>query len=406
MQQKPSIFIYNPTCEIAIANGTVSFMPNKTLQQFEHDLDILPLYFATADDYVLVHQIPESSYLEYLQSVGVELPIFKVFDEAINDNAFIDMPKQSLQPWGWSATMHHQLKELKPSCSSSFLHQPNANWQSHHKNFYSRKKALEVLKDLITNNDTLDFITSNQMGKVCVAVEEIELLLEQHQKIVIKTPWSSSGRGLQVLRKNYLNQSIIQWINGSLSEQGYLMVEPLLDKVADFSLQYHINNKGDIQFLGNAYFTTNSNGQYAGNLLGETPAIIRENISAEKMEVLEKQVAIALDNADFTNNYTGFLGVDCLLFNDHDSLKIHPCVEINLRYNMGILGCYLNRYLHHKSKGEFKIYFHPKRAFADFNKEMQQRYPFEIENGKWRKGYLPLVAPTPEKQFGAYVLLI
>ena len=31
----PNIYIYNPTCEIAIANGTLSFFPNKTLSKFE-----------------------------------------------------------------------------------------------------------------------------------------------------------------------------------------------------------------------------------------------------------------------------------------------------------------------------------------------------------------------------------
>ncbi len=405
MQQNPNIFIYNPTCEIAIANGTVSFMPNKTLQQFEQDLDMLPLYFATSGDYVLVHQIPGKKFLQQLQSAGVDLPFFKNRNDAVNDADFLNMPKQSLQPWGWSAAIHHLLKEMKPSCSKSFLNQPNAYWKVEHKEFYSRKKALEVLKIILNNNITDNFIASQQTGKICTSITEIKEFLQEHSQIVIKTPWSSSGRGLQVLRKNYLNQSIIQWINGSLKEQRYLITEPLLNKIADFSLQFHINQQGDISFLGNAYFTTNSNGQYAGNILGHTPDIIQQYISQEQISALAEQVAKALKNAHFPDNYCGFLGVDCLLFQDNNSIRIHPCLEINLRYNMGILGCFLNKYLHCNTKGEFKIYFQPKRSFADFNAEMEKKYPFKMENGKWKKGYLPLTAPAPEKQFGAYVIL-
>ncbi|WP_421919246.1 hypothetical protein [Marinifilum sp.] len=402
----PKIFVYNPTCEIAIANGTVSYMPNKMLSRFERDLDVLPMYFADENDVILVNQLPDRDFRNLIEAAGILLPNFKPFDECIQDKDFIISAKESLEPWGWSPRIHHIFKHLKDSCQQEFKNRPNAYWNDKHKDLYSRKKALEVLNHFLNKADSNLYISKNQIAKVCYSLAEIKGLIETCKQIVIKAPWSSSGRGLQVLRQSHLNDSIIQWINGTLDVQGYVMVEPLLNKKYDFSFQYHIDEKGKIEFRGNGYFKTNSNGQYDSNILGGMPKEMKEFLSDERMQKLSGGIKQALISCGIAQNYCGHLGIDCMLYSDQKGeMKVQPCLEINLRYNMGTLALLFDQYLHHDTKGEFKVHFQPKSTFDQFHKEMVKNHPLKWKDGKWHEGYLPLVSFNQNKLFGAYLLL-
>lgn len=402
----PKIFIYNPTCEMAIANGTVSFMPNKTLTKFKQNLDVLPLFFAGKNDTVLVHQMPDQKFLELLKNAGVSVPNFKQLTLALTDSAFIRMPKDSLQPWGWSPRMHHIFKPFKKSCSNNFLNQPNAFWKEEHRDLYSRKKALEIVKKAIKHSNSSLFIDLDQTAQICSSVSEVENLMHKWKQIVIKSPLSSAGRGLQILRQTTLNESIIQSIKGVIASQSYVMVEPFLNKKFDFSLQYYCDGKGKLNYLGLGFFETNSKGQYLSNYLGQIPSEIEAFLNENHISELQSCMSKILTTSDIATNYTGYFGVDCMLVLDRDEqLKIHPCLEINLRYNMSTLALFLNKKIHPDTKGIFKIFNQFKTSFDQFHIEMTEKYPLKIRDGKWVDGYLPLVSPFQNKTFGAYILL-
>ena len=402
----PNIFIYNPTCEIAIANGTLSFMPNKNLSKFERDLDVLPLYFADSNDVLLVRQMPDSDFLNRISAAGIKLPKFKLLEEALKDDEFVQTNKNSLQAWGWSPRIHHILKPFKESCSSEYLNQPNAYWKNEHRNLYGRETALKVLKSFLSKHPDEKYIDQSQIARVCTNIQEIETLIEEWKQLVIKAPLSSSGRGLQVLRYSHLNDSITQWINGTLEAQNYVTVEALLDKKHEFSLQYYCDGKGKLSYMGPGFFLTSSNGQYEGNILGDMPEHFKAYLSDAQMEELSEGIKSAMEASDLATNYCGYLGVDCLLFEDKSGkMRLQPCVEINLRYNMGTLALILDEYLAPKTRGAFKMIFKPKSTFDKFHHEMEKKHPFEMKDGKWLKGYLPLVSPNQNKNFGAYILL-
>ena len=46
-----NIFYFNPTCELAIANGSFSYMPPRLLRDFEQDCASLPFLFASPNDF-------------------------------------------------------------------------------------------------------------------------------------------------------------------------------------------------------------------------------------------------------------------------------------------------------------------------------------------------------------------
>ncbi len=72
---------------------------------------------------------------------------------------------------------------------------------------------------------------------------------------------------------------------------------------------------------------------------------------------------------------------------------------------MGTIAIRLNPYIHNESKGTFNIYADAKSDFVSFSKEMTQKHSFEMKDGKWFKGYLPLTSPNQDKLFGAYIFL-
>ncbi|MRT94375.1 hypothetical protein [Ancylomarina sp. 16SWW S1-10-2] len=402
----PNIYIFNATNEIAIANGTVSFMPNKILTRFEQDLDILPICYAEPEDVILVHQIPDEKFIKSLQDVGMNIPHFKLFPQALTDPRFLKIEKAELRPWGWSPRIHHQLAPFKSQCSQKFSEQPNAYWKTEHKELYSRKLALKCLEHIVDNSSSDRYISKDIFPILCTTQSEVEELQQKWQQIVIKSPWSSSGRGLQVLRKAYMNKSIRQVLGGALKSQGYVMVEALLDKKLDFSVQFYSNGKGQLEYLGFGFFKTDSKGQYQANYVGYTPELLNQSLNKKEQELLIDDVKNALKAHNIANEYCGYLGVDCMLIqNEKLQIKIQPCLEINLRYNMGTIAIKLASYIHPKSKGTFNIYADTTSDFVNFNKIMTIEHPFEMKDGKWLKGYLPLTSPNQDKHFGAYIFL-
>ncbi|RUT77649.1 hypothetical protein [Ancylomarina longa] len=402
----PNLFFYNPTCELAIANNTVSFMPNKTLALFEKDLDVLPMYFANQQDIVLVQQMPDPSFLSILESAGINYPRFLLMTEALQNKNCFSQEINQLHPWGWSPRVHYLFKQLKQKCSADFLRQENAQWKPEHRNLYSRKTALKVLSKILSSEQEQGFIEKKYIARVCYNSSEVEKLLEEWPQMVLKAPWSSSGRGLLVLRQSELNKSNKQWIQGTIAAQGYIMAEALLDKKYDFSLQFFSNAKNDLRYIGPSFFETNSNGQYVGTLLGVIPDEIKQYLPKNEIERLAKQVGQAIKQVGITDHYHGYLSVDCMLFKDKSGeIRIQACVEINLRYNMGILCHFLEKYLDQDAKGIFKTYYKPKTTFDEFHREMSSKYPLQMKNGKLLHGYLPLVSPFQDKSFGAYLIL-
>lgn len=401
----PNIYFFNPTCEIAIVNGTVSFMPNKFLAGFEYDLDCLPLYFSKKTDVVLVNKIPDNKFITELNEDGIETPEFRIYSEAIRDNSFLKQEKNELRPWGWSPRVHHQLKGFKANCSEEFLSLACANWDISHKDLYSRTTALKVLSHYIENNKSIYNISDKKLAVVCKSVEEVKKYQEKWKQVILKAPWSSAGRGIQILRKQSLNTSIEKWIIGFIKQQGYIMLEALLDKKADCSFHFYSDGKGNIEFKGLGYFYANEHGQYKKNYLGNLPDYIKNLTQNIDLEKIAKNLIPSLKVSNIQDLYRGYLGVDCILFEEDNIIKVQPCVEINLRYNMGTIAIILNKIVDKSKTASFNIFADRDIKYQDFCSEMQIKHPKEIKDGKWQKGFFPLISPYQEKTFGAYILV-
>lgn len=403
---KANVYYFNPTCELAVANSSFSYMPPRLLQEMERDLSILPFAFATENDFVLTENTPSDGFLQQLNDAGFDLPTFcRLADlEAIHSPTL-----GNICPWGWSPAAHFKLKNLKEKCDLEFRISPVSNWRDEHQKLFERLSSLNLLSEMVNQHPPEWFIDPSLIGKKVTNCEDIELLLEKHSSIVIKAPMSSSGRGIQIIRKSKLSESNKQWISGVIRQQNYLVAEPFLEKLIDLSFQFQVLTNAEIEYLGYSVFETNTNGQYHGTYIHpDLKSILPEENSYELETMIRTTATIlkeALSKSLYTRFHRGFLGVDALVFKYNNGLKMQPCIEINSRMNMGVLSMFLARKLHPDSTGKFELFYGKPGKYLNFVKVETKLNPIKLQDKQFYSGFLSLVEPTEEKKFGAYLSL-
>ncbi|HKJ43088.1 MAG TPA: hypothetical protein VKA27_13420, partial [Sunxiuqinia sp.] len=107
-----NIFHFNPTCELALANGSPYYHPPALLKQFEEELSPIMLFFAGEHDHVLKSYPTSESFIDNMYQLGLtkssilmkskSLEIISQHASAIN-----------FHPWGWSPAELHFFKNYK-----------------------------------------------------------------------------------------------------------------------------------------------------------------------------------------------------------------------------------------------------------------------------------------------------
>lgn len=400
----PNVYFFNPTCELAIANGSFSYMPPKLLRDFETDCSVLPMVFATASDYILTECKVSQDFIRRLSDAGFPVPAFLGLKEVMSKDAL-----GHLYPWGWSPATHFILKDLKEKCCPQFKQSPVFYWKEEHKLLFERMTSLTFLKNFLETNPSEHYLELENIGTRITSCEEIEQLLKKHSALVLKAPLSSSGRGIQIIRKSTLNTSNKQWISGVMNQQQYLIAEPFLDKVTDLSFQFKITDTEEPEYLGYSIFETNTNGQYKSTFIHPKNNILAIPWSTVKMEELIETTANRLSkqlkNSPFSLFHRGFIGIDAMIYKDHDQLKMQPCIEINSRMNMGILTLHIEKYIHPQSFGKFELFYGKPGEYHRFANQKAIEHPLKMKQGKLNSGFLSLVEPNETKHFGAFILV-
>lgn len=404
----PNLYLFNPTCEYAIANGNTSWQPNKILKKMESDLSAIPLFLAKTEDFILVDKIPTQSFTNKLRELGFEIPQFISKKEATTNQNFISLERNKLLPWGWSPATHKLLASLKDNCSKEFKNSPVFTWLPKHRELYSKKYASAILETLIHEYSCEHFIPEEQLTQICTSQQEIEKLLIKWDKLMVKAPWSSSGRGLQPITKTPVHLKVWEKILAMVKDQGYVIVEPYLDKALDLAFQFELK-KGKVTFLGFSNFSTDYKGQYNGNSLNGLPDILDKEVVKFAQFIPQKiipQLIQIIESIELAKFYEGFFGVDTLIYrNEENVLKINPCLEINLRQNMGLLSLQFEKIIHPKEKGIYRTFFKPGTTFFQFKEEMENNNPLKVVDGKIKSGFFPLTEANKDTLFGAYLLV-
>ncbi len=382
---------------MAIENGTNSFMPSRLLTQFEHDISPLMAFLGQEDDYVLYTGDGYHQFSDFWLQVNKRLP------QAINQSQFKNLEFKSVQPWGWSQLIHNRYKQSSLPKSHIPVFSNGANYQQ----FFSRKTSLQLIEELNTQ-ELHHFVSIPQLPQTVETIEAINDLLHLHPKgIILKTLWSSSGRGLLFIRKELHLSNGMNWIKAQIKKHGALIAEPIYNKVQDASLQFTIDRGGSYHFLGINYFDADQEGHFSKEYI-HTPYEIFEQLPTDDVWILQTAQSLmkSMQALNLHHHYHGPIGVDTMFIKDiNGDLRFYPLVEANIRHNMGLVNLSIKKLIASSSKGTWQITQFDKGGAVDFLEEHLQKHPVSIQNNKITKGFFPLTPFTTNTRFAAWGLV-
>jgi len=395
------IHYFNPGHEMAVLHASKHYHPPAHVVKMQSDLAFLPAWYASAGDFVFVESPLPDDFMLSCKPLHLQVKPVCPEDGAANRES---LQHSAVDLWGISPQSIHFFEKWNKKYNLS-LRVPL--WKDEYRFLGSRFASRELLAELLTilpelEPDILPCFVSN--------LESIEPFVAQSREpLLIKSPYSSSGRGLIWLSPGNLRQPERQLLNGWLKKQKQVSIEKALDKQLDFSMQFECTAEGQTQFLGYSMFQTNAKGAYEKSSLDSQERLEQQITSFidRKLLLQTKETARAIIQKVITPYYIGITGIDMLIYQSGNSCHLHPCVEINLRKTMGYLAIRLTEnYLHPGSQGELMIgYNREPLTTIQKHRQLQKQYPLIIENRRIRSGYFSLCPVAEATNYHAFVVI-
>ncbi|MBQ4229746.1 MAG: hypothetical protein II675_08120, partial [Bacteroidaceae bacterium] len=221
-----TLYVFNPENDMALADGHPGYTPPVQIQQMRRELWWLPQWWAEDEDIVW------------------------------NGEERLNLSDDTrILPWGWSPALCHQLKQA--GVQESLL--PSRKELEHLRQLSHRQTAVSLLQELRSELPLDGHFAGNSV--LCRSIEEAEETANAYGEALLKSPWSSSGRGLMKTD----NPQWKAWASRILKAQGSIVVEQFMHKVTDFALEFWLDGKGGVEYRGLSLFYTNERGAYLGN---------------------------------------------------------------------------------------------------------------------------------------------
>lgn len=365
------LFLFNPENDIALGLGLSRITPPRQAALLHKAGAMLPFWLGNTNDSILVDScdiINANEWRdEFITGTGISGPT-PISQVNSNEN-------YSLSPWGWSYDTISQFEKFGIK-NNAFTH---------------LREIIPIRRALSHRRTALQFLTqwSNKISPLkfplpieAKSSEEVTKYLDDNGSSILKSPWSSSGRGVFPISNSTLLTTLPR-INGIIKNQGSIIVEPLLPKIQDFAMLFNYSN-GSAHFAGYSLFFNSTNTNYGGNFVASDEAILKKLsqwITPSEIEETKKFVSNTLTEV-LGNNYNGPLGVDMMVYGEDGNTWLNPCIEINLRYTMGFVakGVFTklgkegvmsisptnNRPLSNKKEGDKPIRLVPENDWFDF----------------------------------------
>ncbi|MDR0795123.1 MAG: hypothetical protein LBE79_03600 [Tannerella sp.] len=408
---------FNPGHEDAIRVGTPHYTPPASVCRLMSELAFLPAWYANENDYIIINEAIHTPRFLLSLPETIRPPVIPIAcncppSPMEDENKILTILRSynltvfSLEaaPWGLSPHSIRFFETLRSSNENIII----PPWKETYKTLTGRQTALECLSKI--RSFLPGYFEALALPHFCTTEDEIRQFTSEYSPpYILKTPFSCSGRGLYRLPSRHLDLPATSWIKGSIRKQGCISIEPALEKVCDFAMEFESDGKGHIHYKGSAVFNTLSNGSYTGNMLGSSRSIekyLSAFIPVTHLREIRKTVASILTDL-LSFEYRGYLGIDMLIYRKENTFAIHPFIEINLRYTMGLVALQISkRLIHPSSTGQFMIAFN-KKKYSTFNThlQMQEKYPLRLCDSKIQSGYLALCPVLPESQYHAYILV-
>lgn len=309
--------LFYPSHDIALGNGVRHFNPPAAARQLQDDL----------------------SWLAEIWNYGEVQPL----------------------PWGWDWDTRHYLNK---SLGIKEKYLPNDQQLEALRRLSSRRTTITILNQIGFSDEIPSFLKTD---------DQLKHFISDHDKdnipFALKTPWSSSGRGLirsTVTPRGILQQratSVIRKMGGIIGEKWY-------NKKKDFAMLFKVTHH-EVTFVGYSLFDNEENGTYRQGYLLSNEEIERRIGNNEQLHAIREKLLPILSHL-FSPFFdlpwqVGYIGIDMMLyapdarsctdaFLEDTPLLLHPCIEMNVRCTMGVV-CRLwsDRNLKAGQEGYFRI---------------------------------------------------
>lgn len=353
-----TLHVFNPEHDIALAANLSNFTSPHAGRQLRSDLGFLPALWAEEGDAIWVDDVA---------AAGKQWPGNYVCSLA-------DVNVTAVAPWGWDRALCAQLR--RQGVPADVL--PTDEQLERYRQLSHRRTAALLLPQLRVEGTVGEAVA-------CSTLDEIAAFQSRHGNIVLKAPWSSSGRGVRFLTKPISPigpispmSPIISWITRTIQTQGCIMAEPKYEKVMDFGMEFEVDEMGQIRYCGLSLFHTVGSA-YVGNLLvteRRKQEVISRYIPVSLLDDIKERIRHCLSLSD----YRGCFGVDMMICaSSHEQgatesaapYLLHPCVEINLRRTMGHVALALHRRLNPTDDDAFEAVMQVKYDGAHYRLSYQ-----------------------------------
>ena len=383
------IYVFNPDADLALADNRPTYVAPATVRQMSRDLALLPFWYAEEGSGVRVVSQDEAVFVKRMNECFRRniVPVSSKERHRLGEIKWV--------PWGWTPALRRALMEegINEVCLPG--EKTLAEWRI----LSSRERVSAWLDDLGETGGVRAESVNLKDLTAC------RIYAEEHRAVVFKAPWSGSGKGLRWCRGNF-TPDVEGWCARLLRKHGVVTASPVYDKVEDFALEFYADGQGGYHFEGYSLFATTSGGAYAGNSLLPDEEVEHRMEAYGLGEALRRVRARVLEiAAKYTGSYQGYWGIDMMVCRDSDTKHywIHPCVEVNLRMNMGVVAHKLYRHLLLPgSMGRLVIDYLPApSAMYARHMEDRERQPLRMEQGRVREGYLALTPVTRQSRYRA-----
>lgn len=384
------IYLFNPENDMALANFTPYYKAPSEIIRMANDLSVLPAWYAPEGSTIKVDSLSRVSLWRE------QCPASDFLSDVIWSAEWENMP---YKPWGWSPSLLYTLR--KAGVNDSFLLSDMQMGQI--RVLSGRQCCVKILESF----SRMDGLCGKAM--TCNSMTQVKKYITSLERCVLKAPWSGSGRGIMYVSSKEWNDSAEGWVSRVLRVQGEIMVEPLYNKVCDFAMEFYADGNGSVSFVGYSLFDTDAHGNYKGNFLlsdGQINKILSQYIPDEVFDNVCRTMEGSLASL-LNKDYCGFFGVDMMICLEDGKYLLHPCVEINLRMNMGVVShTIFNRYVHCLSHGKYIVKYYSEDGEAwDAFCQMKATYKLHLCDGKLAEGYMPLTPVKQDTHYHAFLLL-
>ncbi|MBQ7551568.1 MAG: hypothetical protein IJT04_08585 [Bacteroidales bacterium] len=382
--------LFNPDHDMAQANGSPHYMSPQSACKFANDGAFL-LAWLSPEAYIWGENVhTDEQFVSLCQQLQLDASV--ISPQKIGT---IDFDK--IEVWGWNASVVNKLERAGVSASLLPTDSQLMRWRE----LSHRRQTIAAMKFL--QDKAGPHFHPVEIPRELQSLAEVNDFIDEHQQVILKMPWSGSGRGVRRI-DGELNEHQLGWVQQAMCKYESVLGENFYRVVQDFAMEFSCEPSA--RFVGYSLFQTR-NGVYQHNILMSDSEIEQLLTQWIPLEILTNIRGVLTDfiNQEIVPFYQGNVGVDMFVYQEDDEYKWNPVVEFNLRNTMGLLAHrFYQKYVVLGQRGVMKMRYCAKKGeLYREHRQLQQKYPVIIQNHQIHQGYMSLV---PIDENSAYTVQV